>query len=72
MFFHLELIVLDSCNENVGHVNPIICPQNIISPFFLRQIIDTVSPGLLLVINKGLSTGSFPNSPKVAVVMIYL
>jgi len=37
MFFHLELIVLDSCIENVGHVNPIICPQNIISPFFLRS-----------------------------------
>ncbi len=33
---------------------------------------DTVGSGLLLIINKCLSTGSFPNSLKCAVVMPYL
>lgn len=67
-----ESIDLDTCNEIVGHLKPTICPQDIIPPSFLRQIMDTVGPGLLLLINKCLSTGSFPNSLKVAVVTPYL
>ncbi len=67
-----EPIDLISCNEIVGHLKPTICPQDIIPPLFLRQIMDTVGSGLLLVINKCLSTGSFPNSLKCAVVTPYL
>ncbi len=61
-----------SCNEIVGYLKPPICPQDIIPPIFLRQTMDTVGPALLLVIYNCLSTASFPNSLKCAMVTPYL
>lgn len=67
-----EPVNLLSCKEIVNCLKPTSCPQDIISPLFLKQIFDTVGPGLLLVINKCLSTGIVPANLKHAVVRPYL
>lgn len=74
MFFHLVRVrvywfVL--CKEIVGHLKSTTCPQDVIPPLFLRQIIVTVGPGLLLVINNCLLAPSY-NCLKYAVVSPYL
>lgn len=48
------------------------CPQDVIPARFLKQIIDTLGPGLLSVINKCLPTGTVPDWLKHATVSPYL
>ncbi len=67
-----EPLNLHSCEEIVDHLKLTSCPQDIVSPFFLKQIMDAVGPSLLSVINKCLQTGTVPVCLKQATVTPYL
>ncbi len=67
-----EPLNLHSCKEIVDHLKLTSCPQDIVPPFFLKQIMDAVGPSLLSVINKCLQTGTVPVCLKQATVTPYL
>ncbi len=67
-----EPLNLHSCKEIVDHLKLTSCPQDIVPPFFLKQIMNAVGPSLLSVINKCLQTGTVPVCLKQATVTPYL
>lgn len=56
----------------MDHLKLTPCPQDIVPPFFLKQIIDAVGTSLLSVINKCLQTGTVPVRLKRATLTLYV
>lgn len=52
----------------MSHLKPTMCPNDVIPSRFLGQVIHTVGPDLLSVINKCLHTGTVPSEFKLATV----
>ncbi len=52
----------------VDHLKPSGSSTDVIPPFFLKQILDVVGPGLLSLINRCLETGTIPDLLKHAIV----
>lgn len=65
-------INLHTLTKIVDYLKPTMCLQDVIPAHFLKQIIDTLGPGLLSVINKCLHTGTVPDCLKHATVSPYL
>lgn len=67
-----ESVNLNTLIRTMSSLKSTMCPQDVIPPRFLRQIIDTVGPDLLSVINKCLQTGTVPHDFKLATVRPHL
>ncbi len=63
-----NLVSLQTVKEVITKLKPSFCPLDIIHPRFLRQIIETVGPGLVSLLNKCLKSGSTPDDLKMAMV----
>ncbi len=63
-----ESVNLNTLIQTLSRLKPTMCPQDVIPTCFFEQIIDTVGPDLLSVINKCLQTGTVPHDFKLATV----
>lgn len=67
-----EPVNLNTLIEIMSTLKPTTCPQDVIPVHFLVQIIETVGPDLLSIINKCIYTGTVPGDFKLATVRPYL
>ena len=65
---HFEPILLPSLLDAVQHLRPTNCPSDSLPTRLLREVLDTVGPTILLLINTCLSSGCVPAAFKHAVV----
>ena len=65
---HFNLISLSDLKETINHLNSSTCLLDTIPTRLLKEVVLTVSPHILSIINCSLSTGFFPSSLKKAIV----
>ncbi len=63
-----EPVSLQSLSNTIAKLKPSFSSYDVIHPRFLKQIVDSVGPGLVSFLNKCLSTGVVPAYLKVATV----
>lgn len=63
-----ELVSLQSLTDTIDKLKPSFSSYDVIHPRFLKQIVDSVGPGLVSFLNKCLSTRVVPAHLKVAAV----
>ena len=67
-FSCFEPVSLPFLKKLISQMKPAMCSLDFIPTKFLKEVIDTVGPSILLIINSSLKSGTFPHSFKHAVV----